>query len=161
MSENILDNILVVRSQKSSRNEVLRELAEAVIKAGFAKEGFYEALLDRENNFPTGLHTDQIEIAIPHADAEWTVKPSVTIGILENPVKFEPMGGTGGEVNAKLVFLLTINDPKEHINFLRVFTNMITETNFLIDLWKNGDPTMVINLLRAEMSNKAEQIRLS
>ena len=46
----------------------------------------------------------------------------MTIGVLEKPVVFEPMGGEGDLVNAGLVFMLTIEDPKEHIDFLRAFT---------------------------------------
>ena len=77
---------------------MLVALSSAAIKAGYAKLGYLEAILEREEKYPTGLHIPQIEVAIPHADAEWANVPSLTIGLLEHPVPFKPMGGEGGDV---------------------------------------------------------------
>ena len=65
MEADILDNLIVIKSNKTTREEVLKELSEAAIAAGYAKEGYYEALLEREKNYPTGLHIPEIEVAIP------------------------------------------------------------------------------------------------
>ncbi len=43
-----------------------------------------------------GIHAPGIGIAIPHADAEWTLVPGMIVGALDEPVIFEPMGGQGG-----------------------------------------------------------------
>ena len=148
MAADILDNLIVLKTNKTTKEDVLKEMADAAIAAGYAKKGYYEALIEREKKYPTGLHIPDIEVAIPHADAEWAIKPSVTIGILEKPVVFEPMGEEGGPVNVELVFMLTIEDPKEHIDFLRAFTTLMSDTALLIDLSKSGDPTKVIELIR-------------
>ena len=119
LAADILDNLIVLKVNKTTCEEVLEELSNAAIKAGYAKPGYHKAILEREAKYPTGLHIPLIEVAIPHADAEWAIKPSLTIGILETPVAFGSMDGSGGDVMAGLVFMLTIEEPKDHIDFLQ------------------------------------------
>ena len=78
----------------------------------------------------------------------------MTIGILEEPVIFNPMGEEGDLVNAELVFMLTIEDPKEHVDFLRAFTTLMGDTALLVDFHKSGDPTKIIELIREGMPDR-------
>jgi PTS system galactitol-specific IIA component len=151
VAADLLSNLQVLKINKKDREDVLNELSNAAISAGYAKEGFSSAILEREGKYPTGLHTPEIEVAVPHADAEWTTLPSLTIGILESPVIFEPMGGEGGEVNAELVFMLTIEDPSEHVDFLRAFSTLMENPQVLIDFKKSGDPQPLVKMIRGKM----------
>ncbi len=151
MAADLLSNLQVIKSKHTTREEVLKELAAAAITAGYAKKGFDGALLEREAKYPTGLHTPQIEVAVPHADAEWTLQPSIVIGILDEPVIFEPMGGEGGEVQVELVFMLTIEDPSEHVDFLRAFSSLMEVPQVLIDFRKSGDPQPLVKMIRGKM----------
>ncbi len=151
MAADLLANLIVIKSNKKNKEEVLQELSDAAIAAGCARPGYCEAILEREVKYPTGLHTPGIEVAVPHADAEWTVKPSVTIAILEEPVVFEPMGGEGGPVNAELVFMLTIEDASEHLDFLRAFSGLMEVPQVLIDFKNSGDPEELVSIIREKM----------
>ncbi len=151
MAADLLSNLKVINCKGRNKEGVLEELAETAVNAGYAKEGFCQAILERENKYPTGLHTPQIEVAVPHADAEWTLQPSLVIGILDAPVIFEPMGGEGGDVQAELVFMLTIEDPSEHVDFLRAFSTLMEVPQVLIDFKNNGDPQPLIALIRGKM----------
>ncbi len=151
MAIDLLSNLIVLKIESKNRDDVLKELSYAAVNAGYAKQGFGEAIIERESKYPTGLHTPGIEVAVPHADAEWTIVPSLTIGILETPLEFEPMGGEGGEVNAELVFMLTIKDPSEHVDFLRAFSSLMEVPQVLIDFKKSGDPQPLLELIRGKM----------
>lgn len=154
MAADILDNLIVLRVDKSSRDEVLKELSDAAIQAGYAKPGYDQAIIERENKYPTGLHIPQLDVAIPHADAEWAIQPSLTIGILKNPVLFEPMGGEGGEIKAGLVFMLTIEEPKDHIDFLRAFSTVMGTPEILVEFAMSGDPEPLINKIREKIPDR-------
>ena len=161
MAADILDNLIVLRTTKKTKEEVLRVLSDAAIDAGYAKPGYHAAILEREEKYPTGLHIPKIEVAIPHADVEWTIKSSITVGILDEPVTFQPMGGEGGEVQAGLVFMLTIKDPKEHIDFLRAFTNLMgQETDVLIDFAKTGNPETIVQEIRKNMPDRTKGVKM-
>jgi len=151
VSTDILENVQVLKLNKKNREEVLEDLSNSAIKAGFAKPGYYKAILEREEEYPTGLHTPEIEVAIPHADAEWANTPSLTIGLLEHPVTFKPMGGEGGDVAVEIVFMLTINEPKQQINFLRAFSTLMGEPQLLIDFKNSGDHEPFINRIKMKM----------
>ena len=156
MANDILNNLIVLRINKTTYEEVLKDLSEAAVDAGYAKPGYYQAIIERERKYPTGLHIPNIEVAIPHADAEWALKSSVSIGILENPVIFKPMGGEGGDVHAGLVFMLTIQDPKEHINFLRAFSNLMGQrSEMLLEFARTANPEPIIEILRAGIPDRA------
>ncbi len=154
MAADILDNVIVLRVNKPTCEEVLGELSEAATKAGYAKPGYHKAILEREAKYPTGLHIPLIEVAIPHADAEWAIKPSLTIGILENPVAFGSMDGSGGDVMAGLVFMLTIEEPKDHINFLRAFSTVMGQPEILVDFAKTGQSDVLIEKIRKNLPSK-------
>ena len=151
MAADLLSNLKVIICKETTKEKVLDELAAAAVNAGFAKEGFRQAILEREEKYPTGLHTPEVEVAVPHADAEWTLQPSLLIGILQDPVIFEPMGGEGGEVNAELVFMLTIEDASEHVDFLRAFSTLMEVPQVLIEFKKSGDPQPLVEIIRGKM----------
>ena len=151
VSTDLLDNINVIKINKDTKEEVLEILSNIAIKAGYAKPVYYEAILERELKYPTGLHTPEIEVAIPHADAEWANEPSLTIGLLENPVTFEPMGEEGGDVAVEIVFMLTIKEPKEQINFLRAFSTCMGEPEVLLEFKNSGDHVPFIDQIRKKM----------
>jgi len=151
VAADLLSNLKVIICKETTKEKVLDVLAAAAVNAGFAKEGFRQAILEREEKYPTGLHTPEVEVAVPHADAEWTLQPSLLIGILQDPVIFEPMGGEGGEVNAELVFMLTIEDASEHVDFLRAFSTLMEVPQVLIEFKKSGDPQPLVEIIRGKM----------
>lgn len=157
MAIDILDNFLVLKVNKKTRQEVLKVLSDAAIDAGYAKPGYEQAILEREEKYPTGLHIPLIEVAIPHADAEWAIKPSVTIAILEEPVAFKPMDGAGGDVQVGLVFMLTIEEPKNHIDFLRAFSSVMGQPEILVEFAKSGDAIPLLEKIRANMPNRTKK----
>lgn len=130
--------------QALDRRELLQKLAQIAFEKGWVKEGFAQALLEREEKYPTGIHAQGSGIAIPHADAEWTLVPGMVVAILDQPVVFEPMGGQGGEVQARLVFLLLISDPDDHVAFLSALADFISDAEKLQQLRKHDGVTLLL-----------------
>jgi galactitol PTS system EIIA component len=159
MAVDILDNLIVLKVNKTSCEDVLGELCNAAIEAGYAKPGYHKAILEREAKYPTGLHIPLVEVAIPHADPEWANKPSLTIGILETPVPFGSMDGTGGDVMAGLVFMLTIEEPKDHIDFLRAISSVLGQPEILVEFAQTANPTLILEKIRANMPEKTKKTK--
>lgn len=147
----MLENVNVLNISKDNKEDILEELSNDAIAKGYAKRDYLKALLEREAKYPTGLHLPGIGVAIPHADAEWANESSVTIGLLEHPVKFQPMDGLGGDVNVEIVFMLTIQDPKEQIDFLRAFSTVLGTPEVLLEFKKTGDYHLLVETIRSKM----------
>ncbi len=145
----VLNSLQITRiEQARDRTELLTQLAKLARQQGWVKEGFTEALLEREEKYPTGIHAPGIGIAIPHADAEWTLVPGMIVGALDEPVIFEPMGGQGGEVQVQLVFLLLISDPDDHVVFLSALADFISDADKLQQLSREDGIHLLLDHLK-------------
>jgi PTS system galactitol-specific IIA component len=97
--------------------EALRLLASASVEHGFAHESFIEAVVLREQKFPTGLPVPT-PVAIPHADAEHTIRPAMAALVPTSPLTFGELGGGERTVEVELVLMLMVTDPKEQVGLL-------------------------------------------
>lgn len=114
------EDLIIPDIEAVSYEEVLKILSERLYKKGYVKEGFYEKLLEREKDFPTGLPIEgDVKAAIPHASPEYVKKSKIAVGILKKPVTFIEMGSRDRFVECKLVFLLAIKDSDKHLEFLK------------------------------------------
>lgn len=161
MGQDIFSNISILKITEGTRDGVLHQLANHMIEAGYARQGYCEAVITRENAYPTGLHTTGVEIAIPHADAEWTLLPALAIGLLDTPVIFKPMGGQGSEVRASLIFMLTLSDASAHIDFLRAFSKIIEDEEVMDQYRQTQDIQLLLDHLRQEFKSENTSIRPS
>lgn len=145
----VLNSLQVIRIEQAlDRRELLQKLAEKAIENGWVKEGFAQALLEREEKYPTGIHAPGGGIAIPHADAEWTLVPGLLVAMLAHPVAFQPMGGQGGEVQASLVFLLLLSNPNDHVAFLSALADFISNEENLKQLHQEDGLTLLFEHLK-------------
>ena len=147
----------VIIPSHAGRDDVLATLARRAVEEGWARPGYGEAVIAREAAYPTGLHAPGLDIAIPHADAEWTLVPSMIVGILEEPAIFEPMGGQGPEVLARFVLLLVIPDAGTHVDFLRALSGFIENEDLLAKFNTTQDVAILTDYLRARLEPSAAE----
>lgn len=110
-------SLSMVRPAFRTSAEVLTAVAVAALEQGYAGPGFEAALLAREELYPTGLPTP-LPVAIPHTDPEHVLHPGMAAVLLDPPVDFGEMGGSGATVAARLVVVLLVNDPTAQVQLL-------------------------------------------
>lgn len=99
--------------------EILGQMADVMFQEGYVNEGFHNAIIRREENFPTGLPTGEINVAIPHTDPEYVNRPAVCLGILDSPVKFNVMGMENETVLVSVLFMLAIKKKEDQLGLLQ------------------------------------------
>jgi PTS system galactitol-specific IIA component len=131
--------------------EVLRELGRCAVDRGYASEGYVEALLDREAEFPTGLSvpTAPFDIAIPHADPEHVDEGAVVLALPDEPVRFRDMDDPDETVDASVVLLLLARDSDGYAAFLSNLANLFRNAGFA-DAVRADDPDRILALIEAE-----------
>ena len=87
-----------MNSTAATREEALAELAKMLMANNYVHASFAQAVLHRENEFPTGLPTNPVGVAIPHTDIEHVISPAIAVSILANPVQFNEMGNPDNQV---------------------------------------------------------------
>ncbi len=134
--------------------DVLKIISDKMYEKGFVKKEFYEALIERENNFPTGLPIDgDIKIAIPHVYPEFVEKSGIGIGILEKPVLFGEMGSSTRKIPCSIVFVLALKDAKNHLKMLQRLMDFVTSKENIEKMMIAKDRDSVISLMVNELSD--------
>ena len=148
------EKLVKIKSKAKTNFEILDELADLLYENGYVKDSFKQAVKDREKSFPTGLLVeDNFGIAIPHADREHVNKLGMAVATLENPVDFIQMGGEAGDiVPVTLVCMLSIDNPKKHMDTLAKLMELFSDHDKLEEIKKCDTKEKIMELL-SEVDN--------
>lgn len=145
----VLDRSLIVTGLEAVDNkEVLRKLGSVVVRESYAKESYVEALITREEEFPTGLDVDGMGVAIPHTSVEHVNKVGIAIATLKQPVTFVQMGTDDETVEVGLVFMLAVVDPNAHIDQLQRIVEILQDKKVLKQLTEAKTAEEVIAIIK-------------
>ncbi|MBP3041770.1 PTS sugar transporter subunit IIA [Bacillaceae bacterium Marseille-Q3522] len=112
--------------------EVIWKMANILEENGITKKGFDEAISKREKDFPTGLPTDPIGVAIPHTDSCYVHTSQVAFASLKKPVNFRIMGESDGSVvPVSVVFMLALKNPEDQIEMLQKLVLALQDTSII------------------------------
>lgn len=129
-------------------DEVMEILGGKLIETGYCKPDYVEALKKREKEFPTGIDTGSIGIAIPHTAVEHVNKGKIAIARLKNQVPFQQMGNDDETVKVKLVFMLAVDDPEKHLEKLQSIVEVIQDEVVLKKLLSAGVADEMIEVFK-------------
>lgn len=130
----------------------LRFMASRLVALGYVKESYPEAVVQREQEFPTGLPTAGAGVAIPHCDAEHVITPTIAVCTLVHPVSFGVMGSEDDQVSVEIIIMLALNDPSEQLDTLKRVATMVENPDVLTALKSAGSQGAVIRLLSTYFS---------
>lgn len=119
MDNDLLRKELILRDVDASTDEeIIKIMADAMFNHGYVKEDFKENILKREKEYPTGLNTGEIKVAIPHTDPQYVKKSAIGIAVLNQPVIFKDMGEPDQKIPANIVFMLAVTEPSKQVPLL-------------------------------------------
>jgi PTS system galactitol-specific IIA component len=142
-----------IEENNCSKEKILEEMARFLQKKGYVKDTFINAILEREKIFPTGLQTKDINVALPHADAEHVIKPAIVISILKKPIIFNVMGENDKEIPVKIIFMLALNKPHDQLLMLQQLMNLFQKEGSLEKIIQAEDYNTSKTLLEKELIN--------
>ncbi len=150
--ENFIRNeFIALELDLQTKEEVVLCLGSMLLSAGYVKDSFINAVLEREKMFPTGLATQDVHVAIPHTDVEHCLKPGIAIGLLKTPVVFTEMASTDQQVNVEMVFLLSITEPTQQVIWLSRLATLFQTPYVLKKLMSLSDPELFRVLFTTEL----------
>ncbi len=130
----VTSKLIMLNIDLTEKKDILTKMANNLISQKYVKKSFLQAVLEREREFPTGLPTNEVGVAIPHADISHVLKPGIAVASLKNPVKFDVMGNPEEQIDVKLVFMLAIKDPDLQINILKQLVSIFQDKQILVKL---------------------------
>ena len=146
--EFIRRDLIVVGLKARDREAVLRTLGHLLYDQGYVKRGWAKAALAREKEYPTGLPTAEVRVALPHTDAVHCLKPGIAVATLTQPVQFIEMGSEDTVLDVEIVFCLSITNPEDQITWLQKLATVFQRPGILQRMKAAVDVDALYQVLR-------------
>ena len=114
-------------------DQLFEQVGARLKDLGYAKDSYVEALKSREKEFPTGLVTKYLPIALPHVDPENINKPFIAAVRNSQPIHMLQMG-SNEDMEAQYFFFLGITDSSHQVVLLQKFMQLLQDKKFADEL---------------------------
>ncbi len=145
--EKLREELIIPGLDAKNSDEIFEALGGELVKQGYCKESYVQALKDREAEFPTGINMGEKGVAIPHTDVSHVNKKGIAIGTLKEPVSFVEMGTDDEYVNAQVIFMLAV-DEKGHLELLQAILGILRDQETLTKLAEAKDAAEIIEIIK-------------
>jgi len=111
----------------NSKEDALKKLADKFLIKGLVKDTFFQAVIDREKDYPTGLSINSIGVAIPHTDGIHIIGPQIGFMSLKEPVIFKDMVDDKHEIEVSAIFMLGLLKSEQQIDMLQKLVGLFQD----------------------------------
>ncbi len=132
--DGILENNIIIGLDAKDRNDAIMQVIEKLEANGHIKKAYYDDVIAREEAYPTGLPTDGVSIAIPHASSEAIMDSTIGVAILNKPVQFKNMADDSEILDVEIIFLIANAEVSEQTKILQNLMVKFSEEEELIAL---------------------------
>ncbi|MDR2156410.1 MAG: PTS sugar transporter subunit IIA [Clostridiales Family XIII bacterium] len=139
-------DMIIVNVDVLSKEEALRFMSNELQKNGYVENGYYDMLIARENEYPTGLATQPFQVAIPHTDPLHVLRPCIAVLKLKTPITFTEMTKIR-KVDVRYIFGLILKKNKDQVSLLQKFINLFSDEKKMIGLMNATTPAEILNVL--------------
>lgn len=101
--------------------------AQLLLDAGCVTDDFERHVLEREQQFPTGLDVEPVGVALPHTDCAYVRRSQIAFVSLAEPVEFRFMADAQQRVSVGLVLVLAMSEPHEQVETLSALMALISD----------------------------------
>lgn len=134
----------------SSRNEYFEDISNRLYDLGIVTKDFQEALETREMNYPTGLITKSLTVALPHVDSKYVKKNAFYITCFKTPVTFQRMDDVKNAIPVSISFLMLIKDVDSHMKAIQQIATILQDEDILEEIYEAKDKDEVIALIEGK-----------
>jgi len=143
--------------EADSAEAAIRGLCQPLQAARRVEPAYADDTWRREQAIPTGLPTEPVAVALPHADPDHVLSPALAIGLLSTPVEFMLMGSDPPQPLAvHVVFLLALKEREQQAPFLRALMLILQAKGVLAALVRCRSAAEVMEVLRAAAADSGE-----
>lgn len=142
------EDLVLTPMSAESAVDAITQLGTLLHKGGFVKDTFIPAVIQREQEFSTGLPTAEVGVAIPHTDVEHVLREAIAVGVLDKPVEFGEMGNPGNTVPVQIVCLLAVAKSEMMVKILQSLVQMFQTLGLLKQIVHAKDAFEIVDIFR-------------
>ncbi|MDY3005583.1 PTS sugar transporter subunit IIA [Anaerococcus sp. AGMB00486] len=149
----LFDKDCIYVSDAKNKEDLFYYIYQKLLEKSFVKENFYEMILEREKNYPTGMDMSVVNpnlsnIAIPHTEPS-TVNVTKIIPIkLKNSLKFNNMIEPDKEILVDFAFMILNKSGGEQTNILSQIMDFVTKTEDIGKMFESNDVDYIYNFIK-------------
>ena len=115
--------------------EAIHAVAGPLVRHGYVGDDYPRLVCEREREYPTGLSTKTVSLALAHADGKEQVSGDhVAVGIMRSPVCFRNMEDADEMLPVGIVFVLAMSSSHAHLEMLQVLMELMRDDVLLDSL---------------------------
>jgi len=157
MSNMFLDSsVIFLDMEENSKEAVLRTMVSNLKEKNLVKDTYLDAVIEREQEFATGLPTAGYAVAIPHTDVEHVNRKTISVAVLKEPVDFGVMGTPDETTMVKIVFLLAMDEANTQLSLLQSLMQVFQDEDTLSFLANEKDKEKIVGLLADKLDISVE-----
>jgi len=140
---------VLIGVEAGDARDVIGKLTAVLVETDHVTSEFADDVWEREKSFPTGLPTQPLAVAIPHADPDHVNQSAVCVGVLNSPVNFSQMGTDGSTVlDVPIVFLLAIKEKEKQVEMIQQLMTLIQSPELLDGLFRAESASEAMGLIK-------------
>ncbi|MGQ2373828.1 PTS sugar transporter subunit IIA [Companilactobacillus zhachilii] len=137
-----------------SFNQTVELLSKNLLEKDLVKKDYPQQVQKRELNFPTGLPTEPIGVAIPHTDPQYVNKNAISVGILKHPISMTVMGTDDQTVDVSIIFLLSLTQANKQLNILKRIMGIVQNQKMLKEFMTDSNTEIFQKVNRAVLEEE-------
>lgn len=134
----------------ATKEDVLKQIYTCLHEHGKVKPSFYDAVIERENTYPTGLELGGMNVAIPHVVPEHVLDSALAVAVMKNPVPFGRMDEPDKSLDVKVVFSIALAQEGKQLETLQTLMKLFESKETMDAVVKAKSPAEIIDILRKE-----------
>lgn len=139
--------LLFPNADANNFQEAVSIIGNKMFDIGFVKDSYVEAVMAREEIFPTGLSMGDYGISIPHTDRQHVKESILGIATFKQPISVYSMIEPEKEIKINIMFLMAVKDPDGQVNMLKKLMSVFQNKNLLQKLENASDKEEMYNVL--------------
>ncbi|MCL2034126.1 MAG: PTS sugar transporter subunit IIA [Oscillospiraceae bacterium] len=131
-----------------SRDDCIRRICAVMAENGYVGEDYADAVIVRENEYPTGLPTEGVTVAIPHSNKGRVFRTGAGVAVLDTPVGFYNMADHESLLMAEIVFVLANSDPDKQLDDLGTLMDCCSDAGALKEIRAAKTGLEIVEILK-------------
>ncbi len=161
MMESFIYPDTVFVSRQSTLEDVFQEVSQKLLDKKFVTDDFFDSVLKREMEYPTGLDLKPINeelpnIAIPHTESKYVKTTRIVPVKLMKPIKFSNMINPEESLNVSFLFMILNADETAQAGLLADIMDFINSKDLdeLLHLFNSNDAKEIYNDLNKNIKGE-------
>ena len=150
---NLIEKDLIFNEEFSDLNQAFKCLSKKFLERGLVKQGYLDALIQREKNYPTGIDLTAIckgfpNIAIPHTESRYCNATKVIVVKLHKDIVVKDMMNADKDLDVKYLFMILNNEGTEQSNILAKIMEFATKEENINGLIKSDSLESIYEIVK-------------